>query len=70
MFKNGQTRLKNLYTTRFQKYIWPFFNIMDEMVNHFVPISPSFNATAHQLLQNTDKNWNKWGHECGNRLTH
>ena len=37
--KNGQT-IKiscGLNNARFLKYVWPFFNIMQELVNPFVP---------------------------------
>ena len=38
MLNNGQTYSENLavpHTTRLLKYVWPFFNIINETVNIF-----------------------------------
>ena len=40
---NGQTYFKNLKTVIFSKYVWPFYNVMQERVKLFaiIPFLPS-----------------------------
>lgn len=43
---------KHVYTARFEKYIWPFFNIMNARVKYYLDFLYSFSCCA---IKSTEK---------------
>ena len=59
MLKNGQTYFKNLavFTSQNLKYVWPFFNIICERVEHRTKLELYFNWNGNNKLGPIKSGW-------------